>query len=274
MSNLEKRLLTGATLIIIISLFTALSWISFTVLVLTIDLLALQEFYGLTRGFNLSPRILEGITVSGIMIVTLILFLTKICYWKILLLNVPFLMAIFISELFLHSATPVQNIAFTLLGIICVSLPLCFFIMLAFLPLHLGSYHREIILGYFFILWAGDSGAFLIGKNVGKRPLFRRISPSKTWEGSIGGFCCALLVACITSSFFAILSTLQWLTMAILISLSGTFGDLAKSLLKRSLHIKDSGNILPGHGGMLDRFDSLLGSAPLVFCYLVAFVHT
>ena len=115
----------------------------------------------------------------------------------------------------------------------------------------------------------GDSGAFFIGKLIGKHYLFKRISPKKTWEGSIGGFLAAGLAGFLNFILFEGLLLSQWLLLALIINLTGSFGDLTKSMLKRSAGVKDSGNILPGHGGILDRFDSLMGSAPFVLVYLI-----
>jgi phosphatidate cytidylyltransferase len=134
------------------------------------------------------------------------------------------------------------------------------------------TYHFQIVLGYLFIVWANDTFAYLTGKTMGKHALFKRISPGKTWEGSLGGLIGSLGVAAVLSLYFSTLLINQWLIIAVIIVVTGTYGDLIKSLMKRSLNIKDSGNILPGHGGMLDRFDSLLGSAPFVFLYLMIHV--
>jgi phosphatidate cytidylyltransferase len=102
----------------------------------------------------------------------------------------------------------------------------------------------------------------------GKHRLFERISPKKSWEGSIGGAIIACLSAYIISLFFKELTTIQWLILAPIVIFSATYGDLAESLFKRSINIKDSGDILPGHGGILDRFDSVFLSAPIIFVYL------
>src|ERR1035437_3005527 len=118
------------------------------------------------------------------------------------------------------------------------------------------------------MLWAHDTGAYLFGIKFGKTPLFERHSPKKTWEGLMGGMGISLLVSLILSYFYAELSALHWAVISIIISVFGTYGDLVESMLKRSMDKKDSGSILPGHGGLLDRFDGLLLSAPLAYIYL------
>jgi phosphatidate cytidylyltransferase len=271
MDNLTKRTLTGIALVLVITLAITISNISFILLILAINILALLEFYRLFTSPTCSPRKRSGTFLSVSLLFTFMLFLAGICNWKIVLITIPLAFGIFIAELFLKATNPFHNLAFTFLGIIYITIPLCFFTCIAFLPVGLNQYHFEIILGCFFILWANDTGAYFIGKYLGRHHLFKRISPNKTWEGSLGGTACALLVSYATSCYFTILNSANWVSIAFIIVVTGTFGDLIKSLMKRSLNLKDSGTILPGHGGILDRFDSLLGSAPFVFCFLILF---
>jgi len=121
---------------------------------------------------------------------------------------------------------------------------------------------------YFFMLWANDTFAYLTGMKFGKHKLFERISPKKTWEGSAGGLIFTMILAVVFSVYFKFLTLPEWLGLAGIIVVFGTYGDLAESMLKRSMDCKDSGKFLPGHGGILDRFDSVLLSAPFVFVYL------
>jgi len=118
-------------------------------------------------------------------------------------------------------------------------------------------------------LWASDTGAYCVGSLIGKHPLFKRISPNKSWEGSVGGAVLAIGISMIFAHYdTSLYSTLQWAGMALVVVVFGTWGDLVESLMKRQLGIKDSGNILPSHGGMLDRFDSSLIAIPAVALYL------
>jgi len=187
------------------------------------------------------------------------------------LVNVLAVSAIFIRELYKNSSTPFQNLALTFFGVAYITVPIIFFEGIAFLPLKEGFYKPEIILGYFVLLWVSDSGAYATGSLVGKHKLFERISPKKTWEGSIGGAVLTFTAAYFISSIMKEVSLRDWLAISLIIVVTGTYGDLFKSLLKRSAHVKDAGNLLPGHGGFLDRFDSLIGSAPFVFGYLTIF---
>ena len=125
------------------------------------------------------------------------------------------------------------------------------------------------LLAIFVFLWASDTGAYCVGALIGKHPLFKRISPNKSWEGSVGGAVLAIGISMIFAHYdTSLYSTLQWAGMALVVVVFGTWGDLVESLMKRQLGIKDSGNILPGHGGMLDRFDSSLIAIPAVALYL------
>ena len=161
---------------------------------------------------------------------------------------------------------PFTNIAFTFLGIFYVSVP---FALLNITAFNDGAYNYQIVFGLLFILWASDTGAYFAGTFFGKRKLFERISPKKSWEGFFGGAALALIFAYGLSRFFDTFSLVQWIIIGLIVIIGGTFGDLVESLLKRSFEIKDSGNSLPGHGGFLDRFDGLLISMP----FIVAFVE-
>lgn len=270
MTNLKQRVLTAIILVIVTVIFIIWSPYSFLLLILVINLLGLWEFYRLFQSYTVSPRNISGVILSLAILVSFILAAAAISTWRILLINIPVVFGIFILELYLKSKYPFHNLAFIFLGIICITIPLCFFISIAFLPVGKGTY-PYLALGYFFILWAGDTGAYFVGKYFGKHYLFERISPKKTWEGSVGGAVFAIFVSYLISNYFVTLNTIDWISIAVIIVVTGTFGDLIKSLMKRSLGLKDSGTILPGHGGILDRFDTLLGSAPFVFCYLVLF---
>lgn len=184
---------------------------------------------------------------------------------RYLLLLLPLVAAAFIMPLYQKQDKPFGGIAHTTLGVIYVVLPFIAFFSLGFVT---GTYDYRLPLGFMLILWGNDTGAYLTGKFFGKHRLFERISPNKTWEGFFGGVLLALVTAFVLAHYFAPLAPWQWAGMALVISLSGTFGDLVESMLKRSQQVKDSGAVLPGHGGVLDRFDGLLFAAPAVLVFL------
>jgi phosphatidate cytidylyltransferase len=270
MTNLLKRLITGVLLVTLITLSISNGAYSFIALILAINLLALLEFYNLFGPGNIAHRKFYGIGLSFGLLLTTFFGLTGSSP-HLLLLNIPLAYAVFIDELYRRDAEPFKQLAFTFLGVIWITLPLCLLIATVFIKNIPGEYHGEIILSYFCLLWAHDSFAYISGKTLGKHPLFKSLSPGKTWEGSVGGALSSVIIACVISSYVPQLPLTCWVGMAVIIIFFGTYGDLVKSLLKRSFNIKDSGTLLPGHGGMLDRFDSLLGSAPFVYTYLLLY---
>lgn len=183
------------------------------------------------------------------------------------------LIVLLIRELFLRKESPILNIAVCLMAILYVGLPCSLFSAIAYAPVsNAHEYSWALPLAVFIFIWLNDVGAYCVGCTMGKHKLFERVSPKKTWEGSIGGAVFAiggaLLFGLVFDSLFGMLNALQWIGMALVVVVVGTLGDLVESLMKRELGIKDSGKILPGHGGMLDRFDSTLMAVPAVTVYL------
>jgi len=269
MTEIEKRILTASVLITVIVTTVRLGPYSFAALLLLINLLSLDEFYRLVEKTGPPPSRVVGAFVSTTMIFSVMATLTNLVSWKCLLLNIPVVFCTFIDALYRPVYEPFQRLAITFLGVGIISLPICCFAALSFQAPFSPNYQFEIPLGVFLLLWMNDSSAYVTGRCFGTHPLFQRISPGKTWEGSVGGAVAALVTGYLLSRYFTFLSLIEWECLSMIIVVTGTYGDLIKSLLKRNLGVKDSGNILPGHGGMLDRFDSLLGSAPFVYTYLV-----
>ena len=188
---------------------------------------------------------------------------------------IPYLVTIIylmIAELYLKQAEPIQDWAYTMLSQMYIALPFSLLNVLAFTATTNGvvTFNTLLPLSIFIFLWVNDSGAYCVGSLLGRHKLFPRISPGKSWEGSIGGAVFVLLAAYAISYFLdgRMLNSLEWLGLGLVVVIFGTWGDLVESLFKRTLGIKDSGNILPGHGGMLDRFDSSLMAIPAAVVYL------
>ena len=188
---------------------------------------------------------------------------------------IPYLVTIIyllITELYLRQKDPIQNWAYTMLSQMYIALPFSLLNVLAFNATSQGmvAFNTLLPLSIFVFLWINDSGAYCVGSLLGRHKLFPRISPGKSWEGSIGGAVFVLAAAWAISEFLdqQMLNTLEWLGLGLTVVVFGTWGDLVESLFKRTLGIKDSGNILPGHGGMLDRFDSSLLAIPAAVVYL------
>lgn len=192
---------------------------------------------------------------------------------------IPYLLTIIyllVSELYLQQPNPISDWAHTMLAQIYVALPFGCLNVLAFQTDSVSGqtmYNWLLPMSLFAFLWLNDTGAYCVGSLLGKHKLFPRISPAKSWEGSIGGAVVVLIAAGIVGYYENLdhcgtLSLLQWLGFGLTVVVFGTWGDLIESLMKRSLGIKDSGNIMPGHGGMLDRFDSSLLAIPAAVVYL------
>lgn len=192
---------------------------------------------------------------------------------------VPYILSILyllISELYLKNENPINSWAYTMLGQMYIAMPFSMINVLAFQQGEMGqvTFDSLLPLSIFIFLWTNDTGAYLCGSLFGKHKLFPRISPKKSWEGSIGGGLLVLIVAGVIGYFTNtdtdphMLSIPAWIGLGLVVVVFGTWGDLVESLFKRTLGIKDSGNILPGHGGMLDRFDSSLMAIPAAVVYL------
>ena len=188
---------------------------------------------------------------------------------------IPYLITIIyliISELFTKAPNPINNWAYTMLSQMYIALPLSTINLLAFRSGEEEQYNALLPLSIFVFLWVNDTGAYCVGSLLGRHKLFPRVSPGKTWEGSVGGGLLVLVAAAIvgwlTGENTASLSIPVWMGLGLVVVVFGTLGDLVESLFKRTLGVKDSGNILPGHGGMLDRFDSSLMAIPAAVIYL------
>ncbi len=236
-----------------------------------IIILGVDEFYGLVKkSKTLKPIKFWGILTALVTSIIFGLVIFNILDLKFIFISVLMIFFTFLIELYRKKDNPFSNIGYTILGNLYIVIP---FIMLFHLGFYSGnsfgdSYSPQIILGFFLMLWTNDTGAYLAGRFFGKHKLFERISPKKTWEGSFGGGLLTIGVAIILSIYFTNLNQTNWIILAILVTVFGGLGDLVESMLKRSLQIKDSGNLLPGHGGILDRFDGLLISVPFIYSYL------
>jgi len=268
-NNLLTRTLTGIVFVGVIIGSVLLSRFAFSVLFFVFNIFTLIEYFKIIHGKseNAGQRF-AGITGGSILYVLASLVSLELLdnKWLILIMLIPTI--IIITRLYNKKPKPLDDISRTIFGIIYISVPfsiLNFFYNPAFIA---GEIHPNILLGFFIILWTSDSFAYLTGVTIGRNKLFERISPKKTWEGTIGGLIFALAVSWILSIYITEYNLMNWLVIGFLTVLFGAFGDLAESMLKRSMNVKDSGKMLPGHGGFLDRFDAALLAAPVVFIYL------
>lgn len=278
-ANLVKRAIFGALFVIIMvggflqpqymvglfAIITALSLWEYTGLVNGIKEVKVNRFISTVAG------IYFFLAVAGLQVGMVQGFAVFVPY----ILTVLYLL---ISELYLKHENPLHSWAYTMFGQMYVALPLSLINVLAFqtTPAGTPTYDMLLPLSVFILLWANDTGAYCAGSLFGKHKLFPRISPGKSWEGSIGGGILSMIVAGIIGYYANqgniphTLSIAQWIGLGLVIVVFGTWGDLVESLFKRTIGIKDSGNIIPGHGGMLDRFDSSLLAIPAAVVYLYA----
>lgn len=268
-SNFWQRTLTGTFFVAALAGATMMGAVTFYILLAIINFLCLLEFYELVLPTKSKlEKYLGIITGSMVLIMFELVFsadLSLAWYYHI----IPILLTLFVVKLFERTHNEFSTLAFQVLGIVYITLP---FVMLAKLGyFNTLDYDWGLPMGFFLLLWANDTGAYLAGKRFGKTPLFERISPKKTVEGSLGGLLMVCLVAWLlsTSVAFDTVDRTDWLIIGALVAVFGSLGDLFESLLKRNLSIKDSGTILPGHGGVLDRFDGLFLAIPAVFFYLM-----
>lgn len=199
---------------------------------------------------------------------------------------IPYLFLIIyllVSELYLKKKNPLNNWAYAMMSQIYIALSFAMLNVLAYhsignegeLSNYQVQYNPILPLSIFIFTWINDTGAYCTGMLFGKHRLFERISPKKSWEGSIGGGVFSIIAAIVMAHYFPFMPISIWIGLALTVVIFGTLGDLTESLLKRTIGIKDSGNILPGHGGMLDRFDSTLMAVPaaVVYLYVISFIE-
>ena len=273
-SNFLQRAITGILFVgVLVGCILYDPW-TFSALFVVISALTIREFGHLINQVE-GVSINKNITMlAGVYLYMAVMaFCTNLSGSKIFLPYLLLIMYLMISELYLKKENPVMNWAYSMLSQLYIALP---FAMLNVLSFHTSpmdtsvSYNPILPLSVFVFIWLSDTGAYCVGSLIGRHRLFERISPKKSWEGSIGGGIVAIGSSFIFAHYFPIMNMAEWAGLALIVVIFGTWGDLTESLLKRQLHIKDSGAILPGHGGMIDRFDSALIAIPAAEVYLYA----
>ncbi|AUC85071.1 phosphatidate cytidylyltransferase [Polaribacter sp. ALD11] len=260
MRNLLRRSFSGIIYVLIFISAILFSKESYITLVSLFGLVAIWELAKMINFKSIISYILFGIT--------LFLMLKRPDSYAIaIILGINILSSIYlIYQLFRKKeiifSTEREKLGLTIRYLI---FSFCFLILL---PFYNQNYTPYLMISILVLIWVNDSFAFIVGKNFGKTKLFVSVSPKKTIEGFIGGFIFALIAGYIISIFNSDLSLINWLIIAAIVAIIGTIGDLVESKLKRQAKIKDSGTIMPGHGGILDRLDSLLFAAPFVYLYI------
>lgn len=283
MSNFVTRTITGVLFVLIV-LTCFLRPMSMALLFALVTGMTIWEFTGLVNqreGVNVNRFIC---TAAGVFLfIAMTGFCSELTPSSVF---IPYLLTViylFCSGLFTRNEDPIHDWAYAMMSQMYIALPFSCLTILAFRgygDTGMVVYNMLLPVSIFVFLWINDTGAYCTGSLLGRHKLFPRVSPGKSWEGSIGGAVFVLLVAVLVSyidenamlaSMGAMptgLNMLEWMGLGLTVVVFGTLGDLVESLFKRTLGIKDSGNILPGHGGMLDRFDSSLMAIPAAVVYL------
>jgi len=286
LKTLGTRTLTAIVFVAVLLSCILFHYISFAALFFVVSVWGLYEFYQLAEKLGAKPYKAIGLICGALLFIysacsnTYAHHLLKTDLWLPVIIALGFL--IFIAGLLDSKPNTVLNIAYTLTGIIYAVLPFMLLVMISGTNApelygynkvlawteDLAPYNFHYVLGIILLIWASDTGAYLVGSLIGKNKLYERISPGKTWEGSIGSAILNIGCAYVISRWFPELAFVHWAVISVLVTVFGTIGDLVESMLKRQAGVKDSGRIMPGHGGILDRFDSLLFVSPFIYAYL------
>lgn len=272
-SNFIQRTITGVIFVALIVGCILYNPLSFAVLFACITALTVREFAQLVNstGFQVSINKLINMVGGAYLFFAFLAYCLNVSDSKVFIPYLFLIIYLMISELYLKKPNSVNNWAYSMLAQLYVALPFALLNVLAFHTNEATSsveYNPILPLSVFIFIWLSDTGAYCVGSLFGKHRLFERVSPKKSWEGSVGGGVVALVASFILAHFFPFMSLVEWIGLALTVVVFGTWGDLTESLLKRQLGVKDSGNILPGHGGMLDRFDSAMIAIPAAVIYL------
>lgn len=267
LTNLQQRIITGLIGAFIIGGGLLFAEWSYLIINLGISLIGLNEFYQLCIKSGHKVSVGLGIGLAIALQAATYLVLKSMVNPLLFSVGFPLILSIFLHKLFdKNERNPMMSLGLTFLGIIYVVLPFC---LVHGVAVHAGF---RVVFGLVGLVWINDMFAYFAGRAFGKTKLYPRISPNKTWEGFVGGGMATMIVAGLLSTTLDQLSLMQWLTLGFLIPPFATLGDLVESMIKRSLEIKDSSKLMPGHGGMLDRIDSLLFVFPIATALILVWL--
>jgi len=255
------RACSGIIYVVIIIGCILYNRLSFCLLAMILAAVGTAELIRITKGFKRDE--MAGLLIDILTAVAI----SMSSYAYPMLIWICLILIRMILELYVNKEDPIRNIAYSFMSHLYIGLPMALMVMIHEL------WEPGIILLVFILIWINDTGAYLVGSTLGRHRLFERISPKKSWEGFAGGLFCtiatAIILCCSCPDFFNLPETIWlWTAIATIVTVFSTWGDLVESMIKRKLNIKDSGNIMPGHGGILDRIDSLLFVIPAIFVFL------
>lgn len=285
LKTFTTRAITAIIFVAVLMTCICFNFISFSALFIIVSLWGLYEFYTISEKLGAKPYKAIGLITGFVIFIYGIFSSTNLSLFlsleKILALSFALAFLIFVVALFDTNTNTIINICFTLAGIVYTIIP---FVLLSHISCYdkaftfnhptgkwysdCAPYNWHYVLGIILLIWASDASAYIVGSIIGKHKLYERISPGKTWEGSIGATILTIGCSFVIAQWFPELALKHWIVISVLVCVFGTIGDLVESMLKRQAGIKDSGKIMPGHGGILDRFDSLLFVSPFIYAYL------
>ena len=289
LKTFATRTITAAVFVAVLLSCICYNFISFAPLFFIVSIWGLYEFYQLSEKLGAKPYKWIGYITGACMFGYGIIINSNLALFcsveHLFAFFIAIMFCVFIVALFDQQQNTIVNIAYTLSGLIYAVLPFIILINIACIDKAFtfnhptGNWYEDIapynfhyVLGVILLIWACDVFAYLVGSFIGKTKLYERISPGKTWEGSIGAAILTIGSSFIIAHWFPELALKHWIIISIIVCVFGTIGDLVESMLKRQAGVKDSGRIMPGHGGILDRFDSLLFVSPFIYAYLT-YIH-
>lgn len=230
------------------------------------------EFYKLSAKFS-APYTYTGALFNSLFILSSgYLIASGSAFW-VFSIWMLFILVFIFQLLNKKSETSIVDISVTIGGALYLAIPLLSLLILAVISAtYTTDFNWKIPLSIFILTWVNDTGAYLSGRSFGKHKLFERISPNKTWEGSIGGLVLSVVGGVVLHTYWNTFDIPIWIGISVLVSIFANIGDLMESAFKRNADVKDSGSIMPGHGGVLDRFDAVLLTAPVVLAYLLTII--
>ena len=272
MKVLVQRSLTGLAFAAIMLAGIIIHQYVFAIVFTFFLLFTLFEFYKISENIGYEPSIKIGLISGFLLFIVFFLAASHVIPYRFIFLSILIPLFTLIPDLFDKRKNGFKNSMITIAGIIYIALPYSLLSFIIFPGISVDTeFYPWILTGIFLIIWMYDSMAYVFGSLFGKHKICVRISPKKSWEGLIGGAVFAVIMAIVNALIFQELSLVNWVIIALLIVTFGTSGDFFESKLKREAGVKDSGNILPGHGGLLDRFDTVLFAAPVIFVWITLF---
>jgi len=278
LKNIVTRTFSGAVFIAVVIGSILVHPFAYAGVMILVVAWALLEYYHIVISDRLHAGKILGVTTGVALFAAAFFYAQNLVSGEVFLFLIPLVVFIFIVHLYSADQYSFRALAYTISGIVYIALPFALCNGMVFPSVDgkflnpENKYVPDILLGFFILLWTNDTFAYLTGIMFGRSRLFERISPKKSWEGFFGGLACTVAISLLVSTWFPIIPFYHWMAIALIIVVFGVYGDLIESLLKRNLNIKDSGHFLPGHGGILDRFDAVLLAAPMVYFYLKVFV--